>query len=111
MSASTYRNAIEKRFREHHLSLRVRMELGSNEAIKQAVIGGFGVAALSRNTLESGCERLQELDVEGFPILSYWHIGHPAGKQLSVAAQRFLEFLAQRPEDKLLEESPHAAGD
>lgn len=89
------RNAVEKRFREHHLPLKVRMELGSNEAIKQAVIGGFGLSALSQNTLVGSEDRLQILDVEGFPITSSWHIGYPKGKQLSVAATGFMQFLQQ----------------
>lgn len=89
------RSAIEKLFRSHGLEPKVRMELGSNEAIKQAVIGGFGLSALSRNTLETGHDRLEILDVEGFPIMSSWHIGHPVGKQLSVVADGFLRFLQQ----------------
>lgn len=105
-AGSGTRNSIEKCFRERHLPLRVRMELGSNEAIKQAVIGGFGVAALSRNTLESGCERLKILDVEGFPIISSWHIGHPTGKQPSMAAKRFLEFLTQQSQSQPQDTQP-----
>ncbi|APZ43510.1 LysR family transcriptional regulator [Acidihalobacter ferrooxydans] len=93
------RDAIEKRFRANNLELKVRMELGSNEAIKQAVIGGFGLSALSRNTLESCEEKLQILDVEGFPIMSSWHIGYPTGKRLSVAAKGFLQFLEQQLPD------------
>lgn len=90
------RDAIEKLFRSRKLAPKVRMELGSNEAIKQAVIGGFGLSALSRNTLESCSDRLTILDVEGFPIMSSWHIGYPVGKQLSVVADGFLSFLEQQ---------------
>jgi len=93
------RDAIENCFRARDLQLKVRMELGSNEAIKQAVIGGFGLSALSQNTLEGSQDRLQILDVEGFPITSSWHIGYPKGKQLSVAATGFLQFLEQHALD------------
>ncbi|OYV96063.1 MAG: LysR family transcriptional regulator, partial [Planctomycetia bacterium 21-64-5] len=44
------RLAIEKMFRERGLPLRVKMELGSNEAIKQAVAGELGLSVLSMST-------------------------------------------------------------
>ena len=31
--------------------MRVEMEIGSNEAIKQAVVGGLGLSILSRHSL------------------------------------------------------------
>jgi DNA-binding transcriptional LysR family regulator len=33
------------------------------------------------------------LDVEGFPIQQYWYLVYPSGKQLSIAAQSFIDFL------------------
>lgn len=91
------RLAVEKHFADHHLKPRVRMELGSNEAIKQAIIGGLGLSALSRHTViaEHTAGQLVTLDVEGFPIAWHWHIGYPTGKRLSVIARTFLEFLEQ----------------
>lgn len=90
------RDAVERLFASHGLKPQVRMELGSNESIKQAVLAGFGISALSRNTLENSSDRLTILEVEGFPIMSSWHIGYPAGKQLSVVARGFLTFLENR---------------
>ena len=45
------RMAVERLFKAHDLRLNMRMELGSNEAIKQAIVGGLGVSVLSRHTL------------------------------------------------------------
>jgi len=89
------RMAVEARFAEQGLTPRVRMELGSNEAIKQAIIGGLGISALSRHTVaaEGSTGQLVTLDVEGFPIAWHWHIGYPTGKRLSVVVRTFLEFL------------------
>lgn len=86
------RLAIERHFAEHNLKLRVRMELGSNEAIKQAIVGGLGVSILSSHTLSLEGERglLQTLDVKGFPLMRQWYVAYPAGKHLSVAAEAFL---------------------
>jgi DNA-binding transcriptional LysR family regulator len=89
------RIAVERVFRERGTPLRVKMELGSNEAIKQAVAGGLGLSILSRSALgaSGGDGELAELDVCGFPILRHWYLVRPKGKQLSVVAQTFREFL------------------
>jgi DNA-binding transcriptional LysR family regulator len=89
------RIATEQFFNERGLKLKVRMELGSNEAIKQAVAGGLGIAVLSAHTLalERSGEELAILDVTGFPIRRHWYTAYQKDKQLSVVAQAFLEFL------------------
>jgi DNA-binding transcriptional LysR family regulator len=91
------RLATEWFFNERHLPLKIRMELGSNEAIKQAVAGGLGIAVLSAHTLalEKIGDELTVLDVQGFPIMRQWHVAYSKGKQLSVVANTFLEFLLQ----------------
>jgi len=88
------RMAVESLFAEHQLKLKVRMELGSNEVIKQTIAGGLGISALSENTIDFNSEKeLIKLDVRYFPIPKKWYIGFPAGKRLSVIAQTFLEFM------------------
>ena len=94
-SGSGTRLAVENHFRAAGLALRVRMELGSNEAIKLAVAGGLGLAVLSAHTLalERNSDELTVLDVQGFPIRRQWYVLRPADKQLSVVASAFLDFL------------------
>ena len=88
------RMTVEQVFKEQKLSFEIRMELGSNEAIKQAVAGGLGLAVLSRSALyPEGSKELAVLDVEGFPIRRTWYVVRPKGKQLSVVAETFLVFL------------------
>jgi LysR family transcriptional regulator, low CO2-responsive transcriptional regulator len=91
------RIAIERLFAEQGLRPKVRMELGSNEAIKQAVVGGLGVSVLSEHTLvmDAPAGQIAVLDVEGFPIQRHWYVVYPAGKQLSVVARTFLQHLRQ----------------
>ena len=69
--------------------------MGSNEAIKQLVAGGMGLAVISRHALGPHLEdeQLTELDVAGFPIHSSWSIIYPRGKRLSPIAGEFLRFL------------------
>jgi LysR family transcriptional regulator, low CO2-responsive transcriptional regulator len=91
------RMATERKFDESGLKLKMRMELGSNEAIKQAVIGGLGVSVLSRHTLEldTPSKQFVVLDVKGFPIKRHWYFVYPSGKQLSVIARTFVDHLRQ----------------
>jgi DNA-binding transcriptional LysR family regulator len=89
------RLATENFFKERGLPINFRMEMGSNEAIKQAVAGGLGITVLSAHTLalEKSGDELSILDVEGFPIRRQWYVAYSSGKQLSVVARTFLEFL------------------
>ncbi|SFW25974.1 LysR family transcriptional regulator [Nitrosovibrio sp. Nv17] len=100
-AGSGTRRATERFFSRHDLKLKVRMELGSNEAIKQAIIGGLGISVLSRHALALDTEaprgQLIPLDVQGFPIERLWYYAYPSGKQLSLIAQAFLEYLQQAP--------------
>jgi LysR family transcriptional regulator, low CO2-responsive transcriptional regulator len=91
------RSSIQKLLDQHGLSVKVRLELGSNEAIKQAIIGGLGISVLSRHTLglEANTNKLAILDVEDFPIRRHWYVVYPAGKQLSVVAHTFFQYLLE----------------
>ena len=96
-SGSGTRKAVQNLFHNHNINVKVRLELGSNEAIKQAILGGLGISVLSKHTLTSAChEDLIILDVQNFPIPRYWYISYLAGKQLSVIAKTFLDYLIDR---------------
>lgn len=89
------RKSVQKLFDEHGLDVRVKLDLGSNEAIKQAIAGGLGISVLSLHTLalEGTTSQLAILNVEGFPIQRHWYVVYPAGKQLSIIAQTFFDYL------------------
>lgn len=97
------RSVVERYFADHGAEVHPRMELGSNEAIKQAVAGGLGVAVMSLHALTQGMTHAQLaiLDVEGFPIERSWFVVFPRGKQLSVVAQTFFEYLETEGEQLL----------
>ena len=79
----------------------VRMELSTNEAIKQAIIAGLGVSVMSKYTmgLDVAQPQLAILDVEGLPIERNWIFSYPIGKQLSVVAQGFMDFTRKVAKD------------
>ena len=88
------RMAIERLFAKHDLDIQPRMELGSSEAIKQAILAGFGISALSRHALALNApEQFAILDAEGFPIRRQWYAVYPAGREPSIVARTFLDFL------------------
>lgn len=89
------RKSIQQLFEEEGLELKVKLDLGSNEAIKQAIAGGLGISVLSIHTLalEGIDSPLTILDVEKFPIQRHWYIIYPAGKQLSIIAKTFFDYL------------------
>ena len=94
---SGIRDAMMRTFAEKGLQPNVRMELGSNEAIKHAIIGGLGISVLSLHTLafDSQNSPVAILDVEGFPIIRQWYIVYPKGKELSLVARTFLQFAVE----------------
>lgn len=89
------RIAAERFFAANGLTPRVRMDLGANEAIKQAVMSGLGLSVISRGSalLELQERVLVELDIVGLPLLRHWHVAWPKGKRLAIAAEAFLKQL------------------
>lgn len=89
------RMAVDQHLARQRVSLNVRMTLGSNEAIKQAVAGGMGLSILSRHVLGHlpAAEGLKELTVEHFPLERAWHVLYRRGRPLSLVARTFLAYL------------------
>jgi len=94
-AGSGTRAAMERFFADHGVAPGRTMELTGNEAIKQAVEAGIGLAVVSRHTigLEIDAGRLVELPVKGFPIMRKWYVVHRTGKRLSPCAQAFRAFV------------------
>ena len=95
------RLACDAHFKALGFTPEVRLELGGNEAVKQSVAAGLGLAVLSRHALaaSSQAEGIAELAVPGFPIPSSWWTLHPKGKRLSPVAQVFLEYIGSTARD------------
>jgi len=99
-AGSGTRKAVQNLFAQHDVTVQVRLELGSNEAIKQAIAGGLGLSVLSKHTLNTDLllavgnkSEVVILDVQHFPIHCRWYVAYLAGKQLSVVAETFLQYL------------------
>ncbi|WP_297334470.1 LysR family transcriptional regulator [Flavobacterium sp.] len=72
-----------------------KMELKSNEAVKQAIISGMGYSVMPliglRNELLN--KDLQIINVKGLPITTQWTLIWMKGKNHSPAATAYLEYL------------------
>ncbi len=90
-AGSGTRMAAEQYFRKKKFKPAVRLELGSNEALKESVAGGLGIGVVSQHALH-GLDKengVAVIDVEGFPLASSWHMVHHAQQKLSPAALAF----------------------
>ncbi len=102
-TGSGTRLAINRLFAEQNLIIQPYMELGSSEAIKQAVMAGLGISVLSRHNLRLELEHnhIAVLDVVGFPLFYRWYAVHLASKKLSLVSRTFLDFLLLQGKDML----------
>jgi DNA-binding transcriptional LysR family regulator len=107
------RMAVDRRLAEHGITIEPYMELGSNEAIKQGVMAGLGIAAMSLHsvTLERRAGLLKVLTVQGFPIKRRWYVVHLKGKRLSLVARTFLDFILAHSEEALRDNANVATAD
>ncbi|MCX6317196.1 MAG: LysR family transcriptional regulator [Bacteroidetes bacterium] len=89
------RHTMEKFLERNRLQVKKKMELTSNEAVKQAVIEGLGYSIMPligiKNELKNG--DLKIIPVKGLPIQSVWNLIWLKGKKLSPVADRFLTYL------------------
>ena len=94
-AGSGTRQTMEKFIAKNRLPVRKKMELTSNEAVKQAVIAGLGFSIMPligiKNELISG--ELRIIKVDGFPITSTWNLIWLKNKMFSPLADAYLNYL------------------
>lgn len=92
---SATRLAMEEFITKNKLPTYKKMELTSNEALKQAVIAGLGYSVMPligiKNALES--DELEIIPQKGLPIVTQWNLIWLKSKNLSPLATAFLEFI------------------
>ncbi len=94
---SATRMAMEQYFDASEGQQRKRMELTSNEAVKQAVIAGLGYSIMPligiRNELLN--EQLHILPSKGLPIQTNWRLIWLKEKKISPVSQAFLTYIRE----------------
>lgn len=95
------RQTMQSFMDKNNLSILKKMELTSNEAVKQAVIAGMGYSIMPligiKNELNNN--DLQIIPVKGLPITSNWSLIWLKGKNHSPVAQHFLNYLKEEKEN------------
>mgnify|MGYP001765741023 CR=1 FL=1 len=96
-TGSGTRKAVDRHLARSGHSLNVKLALGSNEAIRDLVASGMGLAILSRHVLGEHPQQdgLRILDVAGFPLQQPWSIVHLRRKVLSLPARAFIDELLE----------------
>ncbi len=105
-TGSATRNAMEEFIRDQRLPTYKKIELTSNEAVKQAVLAGLGYTIMPligiKNELKNG--DLEIVPFEGLPILSHWNLIWLRAKKLSPVASAFLKFIREA-KDRIVKET------
>jgi DNA-binding transcriptional LysR family regulator len=92
------RKSFEQALKKIHLEpkdLQVVAEMGSNEAVRQAVKAGLGISVISRLAVQEDLEQgqLQEIKIRKFPLLRNFYLITLKQRTLSPLAQEFKEFI------------------
>ena len=92
------RMVMEKLLEDAGLQPKIGMELGTNEAVKQAIMAGIGVSLVSELSLtsERRLEKISVLDIEGLPVNTYWHAIYRRGRKVNPVTEHFLSFLERK---------------
>jgi DNA-binding transcriptional LysR family regulator len=89
------RQSMESFFERKNISVLKKMELTSNEAVKQALLAGLGYSIMPligiRNELHN--KALQIIPIKGLPITTTWSLVWLKGKKLSPVSAAFLQYL------------------
>ncbi|WP_421829423.1 LysR substrate-binding domain-containing protein [Larkinella sp.] len=104
-AGSGTRLVMERYLENSGLTVLKKMELTSNEAVKQAVIAGLGYSVMPligiKNELENG--QLRIIPVENFPIKSVWSLIWLSHKKMSPAAGMYLTYV-KKQKDAIIRE-------
>lgn len=94
-NGSGTRQAMEKFIQQKNITIPKKIELTSNEAIKQAILAGLGYSVMPLIGIrrEILSKELQIIPIKGLPIITNWSLIWPKGKNHSPAATAFLEYL------------------
>lgn len=89
------RQTVETYINQKALSVRKKLELTSNEAVKQAIVAGLGYAVMPligiKNELQ--LNDLKIIPVKDFPIASQWQLVWPRHKKHGLAAGAYVDYL------------------
>jgi DNA-binding transcriptional LysR family regulator len=97
---SATRLAMERYLVKNKIEIKKKMELTSNEAVKQAVIAGLGISIMPiigiKNELQNS--ELQIIKMKDLPIITNWNLIWLKSKNVSMVAKTFKNHVAENKE-------------
>jgi len=104
-SGSATRNAMETFMEERDIDNPRKLELTSNEALKQALIAGLGYSIMPLIGLKNELKNkdLEIIPMRGLPVITHWNLVWQQSKNLSPTAQAFLDFI-RKEKDRIIRE-------
>ncbi len=95
---SATHSAMQDFLDRNDLAVQRRIQLTSNEAVKQAVMAGLGVSILPLIGIRRELERgdLHIIPIKGLPLKSTWRLVWHHGKKHSPVAAAFLAYVKER---------------
>lgn len=92
------RALMEQFMSTHRIVLRNKLELSSDEAVKQAIVAGLGYSIMPLIGLKNELQlhQLHVLKLEGLPILTHWKLVWNPKRVLTPVASAFVRYLEDR---------------
>jgi DNA-binding transcriptional LysR family regulator len=96
-NGSGTRQAMERFITQNSIEVQKKMELTSNEAVKQAIMAGLGCSIMPLIGIQKEIQNkdLQIIPIKGLPIMTNWSLIWLKGKNHSPAALAYLAYLKQ----------------
>ncbi len=102
---SATRNAMETFMDQKGIQNPRKLELTSNEALKQALIAGLGYSIMPLIGLKNELKNrdLEIIPMRGLPVITHWNLVWQKSKNLSPTAQAYLDYIRQE-KDRIISE-------
>ena len=96
-NGSGTRQAMERFITQNSIEVQKKMELTSNEAVKQAIMAGLGCSIMPLIGIQKEIQNkdLQIIPIKGLPIMTNWSLIWLKGKNHSPAALAYLAYLKE----------------
>jgi len=96
-NGSGTRQAMERFITQNSIEIQKKMELTSNEAVKQAIMAGLGSSIMPLIGIQKEIQNkdLQIIPIKGLPIMTNWSLIWLKGKNHSPAALAYLAYLKE----------------
>lgn len=92
---------MERYFKQHKIPVNKKLQLTSNEAVKQAVLAGIGCSIMPliglKNELKN--ENIKIIPTKNLPLITQWNLIYLKNKRFSPVAEAFLQHIHANKEE------------